>query len=137
MKRERRKHARASARSLPRLERGMERFRIEVGSDHDVQKGNIVGAVANESGIENEFIGHIEIYDGYSTIDLPEGMPSHILQTLQNARIMGRKMQMTRAESIADRPETRQRRPLRDRSSGRGTPRRKASSGTDRPKRCS
>ena len=61
-KRERRP-ANPRTRSLPRLERGMERFRLDVGSDHDAQKGNIVGAVANESGIENEFIGHIEIYD--------------------------------------------------------------------------
>ncbi|MDQ6974701.1 MAG: DEAD/DEAH box helicase [Mariprofundaceae bacterium] len=96
-KRERRS-AKPKSRSLPRLERGMERFRLEVGSDHDAQKGHIVGAVANESGIENEFIGHIEIYDQYTTIDLPEGMPNHILQTLQEARVMGRKMKMSREE---------------------------------------
>jgi ATP-dependent RNA helicase DeaD len=96
--RERRPANSQAARSLPRLERGMERFRLDVGSDHDVQKGNVVGAVANESGIENEFIGHIEIYDQYTTIDLPEGMPNHILQTLQEARIMGRKMQLKREE---------------------------------------
>jgi len=142
----------SSTRSLPRLERGMERFRIEVGSDHDAQKGNIVGAVANESGIENEFIGHIEIYDHYSTIDLPEGMPNHILKTLQNARISDRKMQMTRDESSADASVERKRRPsshaghgggrsgggrpprrTEGRGDGRSAPRRK--SGGSRPKR--
>jgi len=139
---------RVSTRSLPRLERGMERFRIEVGADHDVQKGNIVGAVTNESGIENEFIGHIEIYDHYSTIDLPEGMPNHILKTLQNARVSERKMQMTREES-ADAPAERKRRPsshgggrsgsgrpprrTEGRGDGRSAPRRKP--GGSRPKR--
>jgi len=139
---------RVSTRSLPRLERGMERFRIEVGTDHDVQKGNIVGAVTNESGIENEFIGHIEIYDHYSTIDLPEGMPNHILKTLQNARVSERKMQMTREES-ADAPAERKRRPsshgggrsgssrpprrTEGRGDGRSAPRRKP--GGSRPKR--
>ncbi len=139
---------RVSTRSLPRLERGMERFRIEVGADHDVQKGNIVGAVTNESGIENEFIGHIEIYDHYSTIDLPEGMPNHILKTLQNARVSERKMQMTREES-ADAPVERKRRPsshgggrsggtrpprrTEGRGDGRSAPRRKP--GGSRPKR--
>jgi len=139
---------RVSTRSLPRLERGMERFRIEVGADHDVQKGNIVGAVTNESGIENEFIGHIEIYDHYSTIDLPEGMPNHILKTLQNARVSERKMQMTREES-ADAPDERKRRPsshgggrsgsgrpprrTEGRGDGRSAPRRKP--GGSRPKR--
>ncbi len=141
---------RTSTRSLPRLERGMERFRIEVGSDHDVQKANIVGAVANESGIENEFIGHIEIYDHYSTIDLPEGMPNHILKTLQNTRVSDRKLQMSREESDSA-PVERKRRPssrsgksgrsgsgrpprrTEGRGDGRSAPRRK--SGGSRPKR--
>lgn len=120
---------RNSSRSLPRLERGMERFRIEVGSDHDAQKGNIVGAVANESGIENEFIGHIEIYDHYSTIDLPEGMPNHILKTLQGTRVSDRKLQMTREESASDAPVERKRRP--DSRGGQGGGR----SGSGRPPR--
>ena len=141
---------RTPTRSLPRLERGMERFRIEVGSDHDVQKANIVGAVANESGIENEFIGHIEIYDHYSTIDLPEGMPNHILKTLQNTRVSDRKLQMSREESDSA-PVERKRRPssrsgksgrsgsgrpprrTEGRGDGRSAPRRK--SGGSRPKR--
>ncbi|MDQ6953931.1 MAG: DEAD/DEAH box helicase [Mariprofundaceae bacterium] len=132
---------RASTRSLPRLERGMERFRIEVGADHDAEKGNIVGAVANESGIENEFIGHIEIYDHYSTIDLPEGMPDHILKTLQETRVSNRKMQMTREESGDDTPDERKRcspRPTDGgghrgggRSGGSGKPRRSEGSGGD------
>jgi len=118
----------SSSRSLPRLERGMERFRIEVGSDHDAQKGNIVGAVANESGIENEFIGHIEIYDHYSTIDLPEGMPNHILKTLQNTRVSERKLQMTREESDSA-PVERKRRPSSRSGEGGGR------SGSSRPPR--
>ena len=130
-------------RSLPRLERGMERFRIEVGEDHDVQKGHIVGAVANESGIENEFIGHIEIYDHYSTIDLPEGMPNHILQTLQKTRVAGKKLAMSREEAVESLPVERKRRPARSggersgrgRTAGRGgdgrnTPRRKGNAGS-------
>ncbi|MDQ6951949.1 MAG: DEAD/DEAH box helicase [Mariprofundaceae bacterium] len=138
------------SRSLPRLERGMERFRLEVGSDHDAQKGNVVGAVANESGIENEFIGHIEIYDQYTTIDLPEGMPNHILQTLQEARIMGRKMKMSREEqedlshdkeriqrgrrSSGDRSNEEKRGGDGHRGGGRGTPRSR-SGGRTPPKR--
>lgn len=117
---------RTTSSSVPPVERGLERFRIEVGSDHDAQKANIVGAVANESGIENEFIGHIEVYGHYSTIDLPEGMPNHILKTLQNARISERKMQMTREESEHEASTERKRRP-----SSRGGQR----SGSARPPR--
>jgi ATP-dependent RNA helicase DeaD len=99
----------------------MERFRIEVGMDDNVQKGRIVGAVANESGIENEFIGHIEIYDHYSTIDLPEGMPNHILQTLQKTRVAGKKLAMSREESAA--PVERKRRSTRTGGGGRSASR--------------
>jgi len=129
---------RSSARSLPRLERGMERFRIEVGGEHGVAKGQILGAVANESGIEGEFIGHIEIYDHHSTIDLPEGMPNHILKTLQEARIQGHKMKMSHEEMEDFSRDRQQRKPRRGASSarpsreGRSAPRR---SGGGRPKR--
>ncbi len=61
----------------------MERFRIEVGHHHGVKPGNIVGAIANEADIESCYIGHIEIYDDYSTIDLPDGMPKETFQDLK------------------------------------------------------
>jgi len=43
------------------IEKGMERYRIEVGRCHGVQAGNIVGAIANEAGLESKFIGNIDI----------------------------------------------------------------------------
>jgi ATP-dependent RNA helicase DeaD len=54
---------------------GMERFRLEVGDKHGVAPSNIVGAIANEAGIDSEHIGRISIYNDYSTVDLPLGMP--------------------------------------------------------------
>lgn len=74
----------------------MERFRIEIGQQHGVQAREIVGAVANEAGIEGEFIGMISIQDSYSTIDLPEGMPKAILKHLRKTRIKGVSLDMAR-----------------------------------------
>jgi ATP-dependent RNA helicase DeaD len=54
---------------------GMETFRIDVGHAHGVKPANIVGAIANEAGLEARYIGRIDIHDDYSTVDLPEGMP--------------------------------------------------------------
>ena len=48
---------------------GMQRYRIEVGRADNVKPGNIVGAVANEGGIDGDQIGPISIYDDYSTVD--------------------------------------------------------------------
>ncbi len=78
-------------RFLSAIEDGMERYRIEVGHNHKVKPGNIVGAIANEADIESKHIGRINIFDDYSIVDLPEGMPKEVLQLLQNTFIAGRK----------------------------------------------
>jgi len=75
-------------------EEGMERFRIELGNDQGVKPGNIVGAIANEADINSKYIGRIAIYDSYSTVDLPFGMPDDILRILQRARIGSKQMRL-------------------------------------------
>lgn len=65
----------------------MERFRIQVGHEHGVTPREIVGAIANEGGIEGRYIGRINIYDAYTTIDLPEGMPEDVFKTLARTRV--------------------------------------------------
>ncbi len=65
----------------------MERFCIEVGYAHDVKPGNIVGAIANEADLESTYIGNIEIYDTFSTVDLPDGMPEDTMNILRRARV--------------------------------------------------
>ena len=74
----------------------MERYRIEVGKRDGVRPGNIVGAVANEAGIDGDFIGPIQIHDFHSTIDLPEGMPRGVYQTLKKTRVAGKQMHIAR-----------------------------------------
>ncbi len=81
-----------------KLEEGMERFRLEVGNVHGVKPGNIVGAIANEAEIDSEHIGRIEIYDDYSTIDLPEGMPKELFKHLKSVWVSGQRLQISRLE---------------------------------------
>ncbi|HKI62111.1 MAG TPA: DEAD/DEAH box helicase [Mariprofundaceae bacterium] len=78
--------------SGPKPKSGMQRYRLEVGEAHGVKPGNIVGAIANEIGLESEFIGHIEIMDDYSTVDLPEGMPKAIFAAMKDVRVCGQRM---------------------------------------------
>ncbi len=75
-------------------EAGMETYRIEVGHRHNVKPGNIVGAIANEAGIESQHIGRIDIEDDYSLVDLPEGMPKQILRKLQKTWVAGQQLKM-------------------------------------------
>jgi ATP-dependent RNA helicase DeaD len=78
-------------------ESGMTRYRIEVGRRDGVKPGNIVGAIANEAGIEGKSIGPIQIYGGHSTIDLPSGMPDDVREILTNTRVVGRELKIREA----------------------------------------
>jgi len=80
---------------IQELEAGMDRFRIEVGHNHRVKPGNIVGAIANEADIDSKYIGRINIFDDYSLVDLPEDMPKELLNELKNVRVAGQRMNIT------------------------------------------
>jgi ATP-dependent RNA helicase DeaD len=67
----------------------MERFWLAIGRDKGVKPREIMGAVANEVGIEGQFIGKVNIFEHYSTVDLPEGMPKQILKHLKKVRVKG------------------------------------------------
>ena len=76
--------------------RGMERFRIEVGYRHGAKPGNIVGAIANEAGLDSQHIGHIDIHTEHSTVDLPLGMPKEVFQDLRKIRVCGQRLDISR-----------------------------------------
>jgi ATP-dependent RNA helicase DeaD len=75
----------------------LETYRVEVGSEHGVKPGNIVGAIANEAGLDGQFIGRVVINDDHSFVDLPEGMPKEVFKNLQKVRVAGQQLQISRA----------------------------------------
>ena len=77
----------------------MVRHRIEVGSRDGVTPREIVGAIANESGLEGRFIGAIEIQDDFSTVDLPAGMPRELFVHLKRVYVRGRPLRISVLES--------------------------------------
>ncbi len=85
-------------------EEGMERFRIQLGNNEGVKPGNIVGAIANEADINSKFIGRISIFDSYSTVDLPFGMPEDVLRVLQRARIGSKAMKLQKIADTTSQP---------------------------------
>ncbi|MEM7401282.1 MAG: DEAD/DEAH box helicase [Pseudomonadota bacterium] len=92
-------------RSHEPIEKGMQRFRIEVGKKHNVKPRNIVGAIANEAGLESKHMGKINIYDNYSTIDLPEGMPKDIFNTLKKTWVAGQQLKISVINEIRNKPK--------------------------------
>ncbi len=94
----RRKKELSSTKAIPLKgmpEVDMERFRVEVGYDHGVKPGNIVGAIANEAGLDSKMIGQIEIFDDYSVVDLPSGMPKDVYQDLKKAWVCQQQLKIT------------------------------------------
>ncbi len=77
-------------------EAGFETFRINVGNDHGVRPGNIVGAIANEAGLDAKHIGRIDIRDRYTLLDLPEGMPEETFRLLKTVRVAGQRLLISR-----------------------------------------
>ncbi|WP_076592970.1 DEAD/DEAH box helicase [Herminiimonas arsenitoxidans] len=73
----------------------MEAFRIEVGHTHGIKPANIVGAIANEAGLEAKYIGRIEIFDNYSLLDLPAGMPTEVFDQLKTVAIGQHKLRIS------------------------------------------
>jgi ATP-dependent RNA helicase DeaD len=83
---------------------GMETFRIEVGSVHGIKPGNVVGAIANEAGIEGVHIGRVDIREDHSFVDLPEGMPKQVFTELQKVRVVGRELRISRVDEKSPKP---------------------------------
>ena len=93
-----------AARRGPREQAGppeghMERFRIEVGWQDRVKPGNIVGAIANEAGLNGRSIGRIQIFDSHSMVDLPKGMPEDVFTSLKRLRVMNKELQISRVRA--------------------------------------
>jgi ATP-dependent RNA helicase DeaD len=82
----------------------METYRIEVGHEHEVTPGNIVGAIANEIDIDSQYIGGISIFDDHTTVELPSGMPADIYQHLRRVRVKGQQLNISVVGGDAAKP---------------------------------
>ena len=101
-------------------EEGMQRYRIDVGHVHGAKPGNIVGAIANEANINSKNIGAIEIYDNFSTVDLPSGMPKETHDTLQATRVAGQRLSIREWSETPPKRDGRGARPGKDSRGDRG-----------------
>lgn len=92
--------------SLPKSKRGnpkvpMENYRIAVGKNHNATPGDIVGAIANEADVEPRNIGHIELKDDHSFIELPVGMPKIVYDSLKKVRVRNQPLQIEKTDHVA------------------------------------
>ncbi|MCB1053599.1 MAG: DEAD/DEAH box helicase [Acidobacteria bacterium] len=81
-------------------------YRIEVGHVHGVKPGNIVGAIANESGLDSRNIGRIRIHFDYALVDLPADLPKPVLKNLKKTQVLGQALNIRLWESRAPQSES-------------------------------
>ena len=71
-------------------------YRIEVGEEHGAGKGDVVGALANEVGLESGEIGKIRLFPYFGLVDLPPNLPDEILHILKNVHVRGQRLEISK-----------------------------------------
>ena len=71
-------------------EDGMVRLFINIGKKQRVRPGDILGAIAGESGMDGKLIGTIDIYDKYTFVEVPREYAREVLNAMKNVKIKGK-----------------------------------------------
>ena len=74
----------------------MAKYRIGVGRRHKVQPGYIVGAIANEGGLNRGDFGHIDIQGDHTLVELPADLSEEVFERLRHTRISGQLIDLRR-----------------------------------------
>ncbi|WP_096619619.1 DEAD/DEAH box helicase [Candidatus Enterovibrio altilux] len=72
-------------------------YQLQIGREQGIQVKDIVGAIANELGLEKNSIGSIKLATGHTYVQLPKKMPKELLGQLKQLRIL---QQATEAQLI-------------------------------------
>ena len=75
---------------------GMTRLFVGAGRVAGIRPQDLVGAIANESGVSGRDIGAIEIADRFSLVEVPEPLADHVIETLRSGTIKGRRTNVRR-----------------------------------------
>jgi len=75
----------------------MARLFINIGKDQKVKPGDILGAIAGESGLPGKLIGSIDMYDKYTFIEVPDDCAEEILESMKHVKIRGKAIHMEMA----------------------------------------
>jgi ATP-dependent RNA helicase DeaD len=98
------------------VEAGMTRLFVSIGRMDGVRPGDLVGAIAGESGIEGSSIGAIDIYSRYSFVEVPERQGERVIRAISGATVRGRQVTVRPALPPGERPA----RPVHLESAGDG-----------------
>ena len=72
----------------------LQSYRVEVGEYHGAEKQDLVGAIANEIGLDPKFIGKIRMFKDHSFVDLPKDMPK-VFEALKQVWVQGHQLNLS------------------------------------------
>lgn len=81
-------------------EPGMVRMFMNIGKKDRVRIGDILGAVAGESGMEGALVGTIDMYDNFSFVEVPQEYAAALLEAMNHSKIKGRRVNMEPAKNV-------------------------------------
>ena len=81
-------------------EPGMVRMFMNIGKKDRVRIGDILGAVAGESGMEGALVGTIDMYDNFSCVEVPQEYAAAVLEAMNHSKIKGRRVNMEPAKNV-------------------------------------
>mgnify|MGYP000370611373 FL=1 len=80
-------------------EDGMVRLFINIGKKQRVRPGDILGAVAGESGMPGDLVGAIDMFDSYTFVEVPREYGAAVLKAMKNAKIKGKSINVEPANA--------------------------------------
>jgi ATP-dependent RNA helicase DeaD len=70
------------------------RLMLNVGKKDRIAAGNIVGAIAGETGLPGKTIRGVEIFESYSFVEIPKDMADIIISALSGIKMKGKRLKI-------------------------------------------
>ena len=67
---------------------------LNVGKDQKIKPGDVLGAIAGESGISGRMIGSIDMYDKYTFVEVPKNQAEMVMEAMKQVKIRGKNVRV-------------------------------------------
>ena len=78
---------------------GMVRLFVNIGKKQGTRPGDILGAIAGETGISGDLIGTIDMYDRYTFVEVPRECAKQVIDVMKDAKIRGKSINIEPANA--------------------------------------
>ncbi len=80
-------------------EEGMVRLFINIGKKQNVRPGDILGAIAGETGMPGKLIGTIDMFDKYTFVEVPREYAHEVIEVMKSSKIKGKNVNIEPANA--------------------------------------